>query len=92
MSPKLEATIDKILSQARGLLIEAAPQMEEAMVQSAAEAQTQDSDAVFKFSINGSINMDKGQLDTSVGWSVRHKLTATCEIPDPNQPALIPEE
>lgn len=92
MSPKILAVSERAPKKLAALIIEAQDEIESALVAAATEAQAQESKAKLKIGFGITINLDSNALEYALTWSVAHKLTATEEIPDPNQPALIPEE
>lgn len=85
MSPKIQAIIDQAPEKLRALLTEAADQLEEAIVAAAAEAQAQEAEAKLNVSFAIKMNLDRNAVEYAVSWSVRHTLSHSCPLPDPNQ-------
>lgn len=68
--------------------MEAGDQIEEALVAAAAEAQAQEAEAKLNLGFKIGLNLDKNVVEYGLSWSVKHSLSESVFLPDPNQPAL----
>ncbi len=82
---KIQAIAETASDNLKRLLNEASDEIEAAMVNAASEAQLQEKQAIFKLGFSISLNLDANTMDNDLSWSVKHKLSVTDEIPDPNQ-------
>lgn len=85
MSPKIQAIIDQAPEKLRALLTEGASDIEEAMIAAAKEAQAQETEAKLTIGCAIKVNLDKNAVEYAVSWSVRHTLSTSNTLPDPNQ-------
>lgn len=88
MNPKIEAIINQAPDKIKALLTEGAGDIEEAMIAAAKEAQLQETEAKLTIGCAIKVNLDKGSVEYAVSWSVRHTLSESVTLPDPNQPDL----
>lgn len=89
---KIESIAETSSGNLKRLMVDAAEQIEAAMIKAVEEAQLQDKDAVFKLGFTISLNLDTNKMDNDLSWSVRHKLSVSDDMPDPNQLKLSIEE
>lgn len=80
MNPKLQAIAELGASQLQLFI-----QTGDAVVE---EAQIQDTAPKLKIGFSIGLDLDKDSMETALTFGVRHKLSAACSIPDPNQAKL----
>jgi hypothetical protein len=89
---KIQAIAETASDNLKRLMKDAAGEIETAMINAAKEADLQEKQAIFKLGFSISLNLDANTMDNDLSWSVKHKLSITDEIPDPNQPKLPLED
>lgn len=88
MNPTIASICQQAPIEIQGLLTEAADELTAALLKCVEEAKLQDADAVLSVGFTIKANVDTGTVDYQLAWSVRHKLSTSRELEDPNQPEL----
>jgi hypothetical protein len=85
MNQRLETITEKAADDLKGFVRESEAEILDAMRKCAEEAAVQETPMKFKLGLSIAIDLDKNQQENVLSWSVRHKLSATSTIEDPNQ-------
>ncbi len=89
MQTKLQLIAAKAADDLQSFVRESAEEITAAMSRAAAESALQDKPAKFNLGLTISLDFDKNHQENTLSWSTRHKLSATSEIEDPAQIALL---
>ena len=88
MNAKLSAIADKAAADLKGLIVESETKILEAWNAAETEAQENEKKLKFKLGFVITLDLEKDQMDSSLSYGVKRKVTASSKIPDPNQPEL----
>lgn len=88
MNDKIKAIAEHSSQNLRALIMEAAGKILEAWHSAAAEAQLQEKDCKLRLGYAITLDLDNNSATYDLSWSVRHTLSATSVIPDPDQQTL----
>lgn len=89
MNEKLKAIANKAATDLIALVTDGEKKILEAWDQVAEEAIANESSPKFKMGIAITLDLEKDAMETCLSFGVKHKLTANCTIPDPNQPEFV---
>ena len=92
MSPTLQNIAENAPDKLKALITEAADDIEKALIAAAESANENDTEAKLGVGFRIVINLDKSQVDYDLSWNVKHKLTASMKLDDPNQTKLFQGE
>lgn len=84
----LETIAAKAADDLKAFCAESEAAITEAMRKCAEECLVQETPPKFRLALSITLDLDKNQQENALSWSVRHKLSATSEIEDPNQTKL----
>ena len=82
---KIELIAETAAHNLQRMMRDGADEIESALIKAAEEAQLQEAEAKFTIAFAIKLNLDKGQMDNDLSWSVKHKLSVSDEIPNPDQ-------
>jgi len=85
---KIEALANQASEQFKALILEAKDEIETAAIACSAEAQVSETEAKLRIGCVAAWSLDRGGVEYSLTFGVRHKLTANAVLEDPNQPTL----
>lgn len=85
MNAKLNAIATKASAALVALVKESETKILEAWAACEEEAQDNETTPKFKLGLSITLDLDKDSMETALTYGIKHKLTATCTIPDPNQ-------
>lgn len=88
MTPKLSAIADKAAENLKAQILESDAKIMEAWAAASEEAVLNEVEAKFRMGFAINLNLDRNSMTTDLTFGTRHKLTANCSIPDPNQAEL----
>ena len=85
MNPKLAAISDQAIEDLHHFIEEAADKILEAWSQAEEEARANETKPVLRLGFTIALDLDANKMETTLAFSVRHKLSRECEIPDGEQ-------
>lgn len=88
MNEKLKLIADKAAADLIALIKDGEDKIREAWTQCEEEALANEQKPKFKMALAITLDLDKDQMETALSFGIKHKLSVTCEIPDPSQPDL----
>lgn len=92
MNEKLSAIAAKAADDLRQLVKEGNEKILEAWTAAEEQAVLDDGKPKFKLNFGITLDLDKDTMETDLSWSVKHHLSVSSQIPDPNQAELPIEE
>lgn len=91
MNPKLKAIADEAAENLKAYCKEHEDKILEAWHSVENEAAENEESPKFKLGFAITLDLDKNTMENALTWSVRYKASGSMEIPDPNQPDLLPK-
>jgi hypothetical protein len=91
MNPKLKAISDEAAENLKAYCKEHEEKILEAWHSVEQEANENEESPKFKLGFAITLDLDKNTMENALTWSVRYKASGSMEIPDPNQPDLLPK-
>lgn len=88
MNERLETIAAKAAEDLPLLITEAEDNILDAMSKAAAESQLNETPVKFRLSYTITLDMEKSTQENKLAWSVRHCLSHTTQIEDPQQEKL----
>ena len=85
MNPKLEAIAACAADNLKAAVADGEKDILDAWAQAEAEALLQETTPKFKLGFTITLDLDKDQMTTDLAWSIKHKLTITRAMPEPDQ-------
>lgn len=88
MNDKLKAISDKAATDLADLIKDGEEKILEAWSQCEEEAQSNETAPKFKLGLAITLDLDKDTMETALSFGVKHKLSVSAAIPDPNQSVM----
>jgi hypothetical protein len=88
MNEKLTAITATACTDLAGFIREKEEDILDAWNAAEQEAIDQEAKPKFRLGFTITLDLDADTMETALGWSVRHKVSNTQQIPDPSQPNL----
>lgn len=89
MNPKLKAIAEKAAADLLALIKDGEDKILEAWNSAEEEAQINDTKPKFKLGLSITLDLDKDSMETALSFGIKHTLSVSASIPDPNQPDLV---
>lgn len=88
MNQKLEAIANKASTDLIALVKDGEEKILEAWNAAEEEGQLNECPPKLKLSLAITLDLEKDAMETALSFGIKHKLSVSCSIPDPNQPEL----